>query len=458
MRSTRCLGDLPAVVLATIARTALWTVLLTALWATIAALLGAHVTTVVSDSMAPAVRTGDVVAAVPRDTADLAPGQVLLVDDPDRTGRLRLHRLEEVTDDGLRLRGDANAAADTSLVDTDAVRGVGVLRFPFVGLPGLWIRTGDLLPLVGAASAVMALGLLAVVDRAVRSGVPCGRCGAPRSALVPGTWPTRHRSRASVTVGAVVLVVAVASTTVTGASFTATTDTRADLGSADFPCFRRALDGAVLAWDSDEPRGPEVVDHAGTQDGRMYGQVGRQDRSCSENPFLRFAPSNDSPRVHGTTRGPAPMTFSSEVWFRSDRTQGTVLSFGSDTDAASTYKDRIMYVTRDGRLAFGVQGADHGPRRSVFSTAGVADGAWHHAVATVVPGHVELWLDGRLVATRSDTGTGFSYDGSWRVGRQSVADWPMAGDATFVGDIDTVRVYDRVLTPSDISAHHAAGR
>lgn len=124
--------------LSSIARTLLWVIAGLALWATLPLILGWQPTTVMSDSMAPRIRTGDIVVARPihlQDTtaiSSLVPGRVLLVDDPDHPGRLRLHRYVRTTTTGqLVLRGDANPQDDSSPVAPATVHGIAALRIPY---------------------------------------------------------------------------------------------------------------------------------------------------------------------------------------------------------------------------------------------------------------------------------------------------------------------------------------
>jgi signal peptidase I len=103
--------------------------------------LEAHV--VVSGSMAPQVRAGDVVLTRPATAQDLHPGQVLLFAHPQEPGRLLLHRLVSVDAEGrLVTRGDANQSDDAVHVAPSDVRGVARLRLPVVGLPALWRAEG----------------------------------------------------------------------------------------------------------------------------------------------------------------------------------------------------------------------------------------------------------------------------------------------------------------------------
>ena len=160
-----------------VARTALWVIAGLALWSTLPLILGWQPTTVMSDSMAPRIRPGDIVVARPVDleattassgsaaTSALAPGRVLLVDDPDHPGRLRLHRYVRTTDTGrLVLRGDANAQDDSSPITPAAVRGIATLRIPYAGLPITWARNGNLTALTALTLAALALLALTRLD------------------------------------------------------------------------------------------------------------------------------------------------------------------------------------------------------------------------------------------------------------------------------------------------------
>ena len=123
-------------------------------------LVGWVPTLVTSDSMAPGIRAGDVVAIAPVDPAALRPGMVLLMDNPAVPGHLLLHRLVAVNQDGtLTTKGDANENSDSTPVPTYLVKGVGRLRIPGLGLPVVWARNGSALPLMATAVALIAIVL-----------------------------------------------------------------------------------------------------------------------------------------------------------------------------------------------------------------------------------------------------------------------------------------------------------
>jgi signal peptidase len=122
-------------------------------------LLGWYSTVVVSGSMAPGIRPGDVVVARPvahGTTARVAPGTVVLVDNPAVPGELLMHRLLHYDGKGqMILKGDANAAQDSTPVPSKNLRGVASLRIPYAGLPYFWIREGQYLPAVAAAALLV---------------------------------------------------------------------------------------------------------------------------------------------------------------------------------------------------------------------------------------------------------------------------------------------------------------
>jgi signal peptidase I len=120
------------------------------------ALIGWEPLAVHSDSMAPGIRTGDVVVVAPYDGADLSTGSVIAY----RTGpddRLVLHRIAEVGDGAYRTKGDANQTADSTPVHPDQIEGVARILVPMAGWPVHWLATGRWwLALAVAASLLLA--------------------------------------------------------------------------------------------------------------------------------------------------------------------------------------------------------------------------------------------------------------------------------------------------------------
>lgn len=129
-------------------------------WALMPAALGWEPALVVSGSMMPAVRPGDivVVAPVPRATLAKIKGMIVLMEDPAVPGNLLLHRaVGHMPDGALVTKGDANYDQDRAPVPLSTVHGVARLRVPYAGLPVLWLRTGRTVPVVALALALLML-------------------------------------------------------------------------------------------------------------------------------------------------------------------------------------------------------------------------------------------------------------------------------------------------------------
>ncbi|WIB00792.1 S24/S26 family peptidase [Curtobacterium sp. MCBA15_012] len=187
--------DWTRVVVGTAARAIVATVVGLALWAAAPAVLGWQPTTVVTGSMAPRLTPGDVVVSRPVPEPDVVPGRVLLADDPDQPGHLRLHRYVEARDDGtLVTKGDANPAADSTPLDRSAVHGVGYLRVPWVGVPVAWAHEGRWGAVAGAAAVLAGLLALCAVDGGLRRA---GREARGASAPPPPSGGTRVHGRRS---------------------------------------------------------------------------------------------------------------------------------------------------------------------------------------------------------------------------------------------------------------------
>jgi signal peptidase len=124
-------------------------------------LFGWHSYVVLSASMAPSLRVGDVVVAAPATAADLAPGRIAVFAEPGRPGRTLVHRVQRHLPDGsLITKGDANPAADSTPVPASAVRGEARLRLPLIALPAYWWQTRAWTP--AAASFFLVLALIKI--------------------------------------------------------------------------------------------------------------------------------------------------------------------------------------------------------------------------------------------------------------------------------------------------------
>ncbi|OZD54407.1 hypothetical protein CH252_08920 [Rhodococcus sp. 06-1477-1B] len=239
------------------ARAVVTLVLALAFWAAAPAALGWMPTTVVSASMAPAIEVGDVVVSRPVPREVLLPGRVVLATDPDRPDRLRLHRIAAISPDGdLVTKGDANPDADSTPLPPGSARGIGVLRVPLIGLPIVWLRTGQLVPLAASiAGFALCLGV------ALRRGVDDDPDGppAPRDDSASAPPLTRRALRARPSNGrrlgfvGAVLITGVAVSTPASASFSAASAASGTVtagrvtGPWSLGCYNDS-GGAVVTW------------------------------------------------------------------------------------------------------------------------------------------------------------------------------------------------------------------
>jgi signal peptidase I len=90
-----------------------------------------------SDSMAPALRAGDLLAVRRIDPDSARPGDIVTFKEPSRPGILLTHRVVSVRREGDRLqfttRGDANTGSETWWVESNGTIGRMVVRVPAAG-------------------------------------------------------------------------------------------------------------------------------------------------------------------------------------------------------------------------------------------------------------------------------------------------------------------------------------
>ena len=215
--------------------------------------------------------------------------------------------------------------------------------------------------------------------------------------------------------------------------------------------------GASSYWRLDEPTGSPGYDWLGTNDLTIATNNTRSTAGAlAGNPdtAVTFAGSGSVPAA-ATTSATAPQTFSAEAWFKTTSTSGgKIISYGSSRTGSSGTADRNVYLTNNGRLAFGVTIAS-----TLTTTATYNNGQWHHVVATEGAAGMRLYVDGSQVASNSVT-SGASYTGYWRVGGDSYVSttWPNRSNSTaLAGSIDEVAVYPTALSAAEVLKHRNLG-
>ncbi|MEU2350286.1 PKD domain-containing protein [Modestobacter sp. NPDC049651] len=218
-------------------------------------------------------------------------------------------------------------------------------------------------------------------------------------------------------------------------------------------------DGATDQWRLGDTSGATTADSIGAQPltvgtgvtrGVEGALAGDKDTAASFN-------GSSSASLSTQTAAPAPNTFTAEAWFQtSSKTGARLFGFGNAKTGNSRTADRQVYLDAAGHVAFGVNVpvlVIFTQKRAVTSSATFNDGKWHHVAATMSPAGMALYVDGKLVGSRTDTTAGQAYSGYLRVG----ADTGMGTSSTLTGRIDEVAVYPTALSADQIARHFTLG-
>lgn len=470
----------------------------------IPALFGWHPTVVMTGSMQPRLHTGDVVVSrpVPADTLQL--GQVLLVADPDHAGRERLHRLVAFRSDGtLTLRGDANAADDSSPVARGAVHGVAALRVPFIGKPALWLNDREYLDLALLAGL---LGLLAWAtflyraddgadgddgaedaddsdedefsDRAATDAGDAARAAALAAAAAAGRAPSRRIARGGVaSIVAVALFaggIAAAAPAGAASRFSKASTNAADSWSAIpyFTCsaatlaanpylyyqFAESNIGGLFGSTTADDSSPNGRD--GTYQGGVFGvggPTGGATGPCSRDGNTAVTLNGTSGYVSTPSLVTGPNVFTIEIWFKTTTTKGgRLIGLGSSQTGSSTKDDRHLYLANSGQVVFGVNPT--AGKSVVVSPNSYNDGTWHLADASLSTTGMQLYVDGQLVGSNTTVTSAQSYSGYWRIGYDNLTGWGTTTPTSnfLAATLADAAVYTTALSATQIAGHYSA--
>lgn len=429
--------------------------------------VGMTSTVVMSDSMAPGIRTGDVVVVRPVAADVVRIGQVVLAADPDFPGRLRLHRVAARSGDDLVLKGDANAQEDAARIVPSAVHGVGFLRVPWIGLPVLWLRTGRPLPAVLAlAGIVAAAGAVAVLD-------PPRPGRGPRAI---GRLVLRAvRLRRSRTGGAVLVLLAVAAVswpqlgaaTSSWSVFSGTTKPTNSFTSGTWACpaLPNPSAGAPnIAYSFMAASGTAETNRGSIgsgYDATLSSGGIRASGTCVGNasPYVQLT-GTGSEAVIGKASVAGSSAGSQTFWFRPTAATGVLADIGQTTPSAAS-TDRQLYFTSSGTLSYALRNAS-GTVSTCAISGSISLNTWHFAAVTFTnPGAsssktVVLYLDGASTTCSGITSTNSTVTGYTRIG----SDATIASDAStapYQGGIDEAYAWGAVLSASDVATVRANG-
>ncbi len=448
-----------------------------------------------SGSMEPRIHVGDVVIASPEQDPQALLGRVAVFTDPDRPDRNKTHRVIEAADDGrLVTKGDANPTPDSQHVAVSDVHGLGRLLVGFVGLPVVWLQSGQWLWLVLFLVSI-ALSVRWVsrdhedeqddapgdppTDRMLSAQAAPTRSGLDIAASRPIPLArASHRHRWAWRIGYAVALAAALLLPTSTAAFSATTRSTGNSWSVpnyDYTNEVKAL-GPYLYWKLDETGTgtTAATDSSGNgRPGEYNGSItkGITGALVTDTPnnavSLTSANSciNTASSVAATT---APAAFTVAAWFKAPvgySKGGKLIGFerprtGVAAPSVGQY-DRMLYLDGNARLRFGVY---NGGYQLISTAGGWDDNAWHLAVGTMNSAGMALYVDGVRVGTNSNNAAESNTSGWWRAGCGNLAGWasgwsgPNAPPAdatptnyTFQGGLDEAAVWTKALTASEVA-------
>ena len=214
-------------------------------------------------------------------------------------------------------------------------------------------------------------------------------------------------------------------------------------------------DAPKYYWPLDESSGATAYDHSGFDDMTLGTGTTRGTPGIIA-PTTATAFSGSSTAFGASpVAETGPDVFTVEAWINTTTTSGgKIIGFGNSATGNSSNYDRQVYMDNAGRLWFG----NHpGGVRTVNSSASFNDGQWHHVAATLGAAGMTLYVDGKIVGTRSDVTNGQQFSGRWRVGGDNLGGWPSRPSSNyFAGTIAQVAVYPTALTRQQLVSHYVA--
>lgn len=212
-----------------------------------------------------------------------------------------------------------------------------------------------------------------------------------------------------------------------------------------------ATTAPVGVWKLDEGSGTRVADSSGSgNNGVMSG--GASWGSGVFGPGLDFDGASGQVKVADNLALEPKSTVTVSAWIKHSGSPGRfryVLAKGAYGCIAASYG---LYSGPDGGLEFYVS-KTHGSdfARSPDAGEGVWDGGWHLAVGTYDGTTIRLYVDGTQVGSGTVWGGSLEYlllsSNDFYIGN-----YPGCADHEFMGSIDDVRVWNRTLSDSEISA------
>jgi hypothetical protein len=207
--------------------------------------------------------------------------------------------------------------------------------------------------------------------------------------------------------------------------------------------------GPLAYWRLGEALGPSAIDASGNGLHGSYLSVGLAAPGVASDgdSAAVFGSPADSRVVRAPFDAFPADAITVEMWLRSSdaTTNGTMLSYAS----AASANDFLIYNYKDLRI-------DRGP--AIVNTGlALNDGQWHHLVVSWegAGGALTIYVDGVVAFSEVfAVGEALTPGGALVLGQeQDCVDGCFEADQRFIGELDEVIVFDRVLDPAEVALH-----
>lgn len=221
-------------------------------------------------------------------------------------------------------------------------------------------------------------------------------------------------------------------------------------------------DGAQNYWRLDGTGASALSDVAGLDDLSVSAGIAQSPTKGAVGGRAAAHLSGNGANATTGSLKPAPQqNMSVETWVRAEPgSSGRVIGMSDSKTGTSKRRGRVIYLDDQGRVHWGVTspGPNWYSTAAINSSEDVADGEWHHVVATVGTAGMQLYVDGKLQATRADMTQASSMGGYWRLGGESLDSWPSQPSKDgLTGDVQETAVYPSQLTAAQVAEHHRLG-
>ena len=223
-----------------------------------------------------------------------------------------------------------------------------------------------------------------------------------------------------------------------------------DIGRGDRYA-RTVLAARPLAYWRLEDNGAVMSDEVGRYVGTHPTAAVQVDEAGTENAYARYDGREDYSIVRSLSGSPSSSELTVELWMRNrdpDRRSFPITKAGGQTRSDSSW---WVEWRRDNRVNFRVW---RGPGSFVQVVSSRSyDPYWHHVVATFGRSSVRLYVDGAFAGEAEYRGDLYRVDAPLVIGNVAQGDAATA----FRGDVDDVAIYERALSPNEVTEHYETG-